>query len=113
MFLLAVPEWLARLLVEDNGHTRRVVTWLTNPLVAGLQFFLLSAFTHWSGLVNYSLESGPFHYGLHTLLVASAFLFWVPVCGPLPELRMSVPGQMIYLFLASLSPACSSGGASR
>ncbi len=105
MFLLAVPEWLARLLVEENGHTRRIVTWLTKPLVAGLQFALLGAFTHWSGLVNYSLESGPFHYGVHTLMVASAFLFWVPVCGPLHELRMSAPGQMVYLFLASLTPA--------
>ncbi len=105
MFLLAVPQWLARLLVEENGHTRRIVTWLTKPLVAGLQFAVLGAFTHWSGLVNYSIESGPFHYGVHTLLVASAFLFWVPVCGPLPELRMSGPGQMIYLFLASLTPA--------
>ena len=105
MFLLAVPEWLARLLVEENGHTRRLVTWLTKPLVAGLQFALLGAFTHWSGLVNYSLESGPFHYGVHTLMVASAFLFWVPVCGPLYELRMSSPGQMVYLFIASLTPA--------
>ncbi len=105
MFLLAVPEWLARLLVEEDGHTRRLVTWLTRPLVAGLQFAVLGLLIHWSGVVNYSLESGPFHYGLHTLIFGSALVFWVPVCGPLAELRMSGPGQMVYLFIASLAPA--------
>ena len=29
---------------------------------------------------------------------------WVPVAAPLPELRISVPGQMIYLFLMSVIP---------
>ena len=29
---------------------------------------------------------------LHTVLVASALLMWMPVCGPLPELRLSLPG---------------------
>ncbi len=29
---------------------------------------------------------------------------WMPVCGPVPELRLSLPGQMIYLFLMSIVP---------
>jgi putative membrane protein len=37
-------------------------------------------------------------------VVVSALLFWLPVCGPLPELRISVPAQMIYLFVTSLVP---------
>jgi putative membrane protein len=38
------------------------------------------------------------------LLVTSAFLFWIPVCGPFPELRISAPAQMIYLFITSIIP---------
>ena len=39
-----------------------------------------------------------------TLLVSTALLFWIPVCGPFPELRISPPAQMIYLFVASIVP---------
>jgi putative membrane protein len=41
---------------------------------------------------------------VHTTLVTAALLFWIPVCGPLPELRISAPAQMIYLFVASIVP---------
>ena len=38
------------------------------------------------------------------MVVASAFLMWTPVCGPFPEMRMSMPAQMVYLFLMSVLP---------
>ena len=31
-------------------------------------------------------------------------LFWIPVCGPFPELRISPPAQMVYLFVTSIVP---------
>ena len=34
---------------------------------------------------------------------------WTPVLGPLPELRMTVPGQCVYLFLMSLIPTVPAG----
>jgi len=54
--------------------------------------------------VNTAASNGFFHYSVHTLLVTAALLFWIPVCGPFPELRISLPGQMIYLFVQSLIP---------
>jgi len=36
--------------------------------------------------------------------VTAALLFWIPVCGPFPELRISPPAQMIYLFVTSIVP---------
>ena len=56
-----------------------------------------------------SADSGAFHYGIHLLMFSSALLMWLPVLGPLPELRMSPPGQMIYLFLMSIIPTVPAG----
>ena len=44
-----------------------------------------------------------------TALVLSALLLWVPVVGPLPELRISYPAQMLYLFVTSIVPTVPAG----
>ena len=104
LFLLAMPAWLARLLVLEGGWGSRLLRRLAHPVVAGVLFNALTAITHWSGIVQWSFDSGAFHYSVHLLLFGSALLMWVPVVAPLPELRISVPGQMIYLFLMSVIP---------
>jgi putative membrane protein len=104
LFLLATPTWLARLVVPEGSIADRWIRRLARPVVAGFIFNLVVAITHIPGVVNASIESGPLHYGVHVVVVASAFLMWTPVCGPFPELRMSMPGQMVYLFLMSVLP---------
>ncbi len=104
IFLLATPTWLARLLVGDGRFAGRAVRWLAMPVVAGVIFNGVVVFLHWPALVDVSVRSGALHFGLHVLLFAAALLVWTPVCGPLPELRLSRPGQMIYLFLMSVVP---------
>ena len=62
-------------------------------------------FTHWQTTVNtLGRERRPSTTALHVLVVAVALLMWMPVCGPMPELRLSLPGQMVYLFLMSIVP---------
>jgi putative membrane protein len=100
MFLLATPTWLARLVVQEGTWLRR----LCHPVVAGGLFNVLAMFLHWQYAVNTSVENGAFHYGLHVFLVFASLLMWMPVCGPMPELRLSLPGQMIYLFMMSIVP---------
>lgn len=100
VFLLATPTWLVRLVVGRSRLVRR----LTHPVVAGVLFNGMAAFTHWQLVVNTSADSGPFHYVVHVLLVGAAVLMWMPVCGPVPELRLPLPGQMVYLFLMSIVP---------
>jgi putative membrane protein len=104
LYLLAVPAWLVRLLVLEGGVGSRVLRRMAHPVVAGVAFNGLVALTHWSGVVQLSFDSGAFHYSLHLTLFGLALLMWVPVASPLPELRISVPGQMIYLFLMSIIP---------
>lgn len=104
LFLLATPTWLARLVVPEGSAVDRWVGRLTRPVVAGFLFNVVVAVTHIPGVVNASVESGPLHYSVHALVVTSAFIMWTPVCGPFPERRMSMPGQMVYLFLMSILP---------
>ncbi|MGE3619045.1 MAG: cytochrome c oxidase assembly protein [Acidimicrobiia bacterium] len=101
--LLATPEWLARLIL-GRGRVDRWVHQMARPIPATVLFNGLVLLSHWQSVVNLSSENGLFHYGMHTALVLSAFLLWIPVCGPLPELRIPLPAQMIHLFVTSIIP---------
>jgi putative membrane protein len=103
LVLLATPTWLMRVLVGD-GRFYRVVVFFTRPVVAGVLFNVVVMITHIPLVVNASVENGPFHYSLHFLVVALSLLMWMPVVGPLPELRISPLGKCIYLFLMSIVP---------
>jgi putative membrane protein len=103
VFLLATPEWLARL-VLGHGRVKRAFYTIARPVPAAVAFNALQLLTHWPGVVNTSVENALVHYVVHAALVSSAFLLWIPVCGPLPELRISYPAQMLYLFVTSIVP---------
>jgi putative membrane protein len=103
VFLLATPEWLARL-VLGQGRVKRVFFTIARPVPAAVAFSALQLLTHWPGVVNASVENALVHYVVHAALVSTAFLLWIPVCGPLPELRISYPAQMLYLFVVSIVP---------
>jgi putative membrane protein len=103
VFLLATPEWLARL-VLGHGRVKRAFYKIARPVPAAIAFNALQLLTHWPGVVNTSVENALVHYVVHAALVATAFLLWIPVCGPLPELRISYPAQMLYLFVTSIVP---------
>jgi putative membrane protein len=108
--LLATPTWLMRTLVGD-GRTYAVVRWFAKPVVAGVLFNVAVMVTHIPGVVNTSVESSSpvVHYLLHVMVVGTALLMWMPVCGPLPELHLGTGGKMIYLFLQSVVPTVPAG----
>ena len=101
--LLATPEWLARLVV-GRGRGRRASCTGSPGRSRPPCFNALALLSHWQVVVNSASSNGLFHYGMHTALVLTAVLFWIPVCGPFPELRISPPAQMVYLFVASIVP---------
>ena len=101
--LMATPTWLARTLL-GQGALYGVVRFMAKPVVAGVLFNAMVMILHIPLLVNASLDNGALHYGLHVLVVSSSLLMWMPVCGPMPEFRIGVPGAMIYLFLQSVVP---------
>jgi putative membrane protein len=71
---------------------------------AAVLFNVMAGITHWAALVDLSVRNGPFHYLVHTLFVLASLLIWTPVCGPFPQLHLSPPGKMIYIFLMSIIP---------
>ena len=109
LLLLAMPAWLARLLILDDGLAQRLLQPLTKPIVAGLLFNMFQILTHWGAVVNLSVENGVFHYALHLGVFFSSLLMWFPILGPLKEMQMSEPGKMIYLFLMSVVPTVPAG----
>jgi putative membrane protein len=108
VLLLATPEWLARL-VLGRGRVKRVFDFLARPVPAALAFNVVQLFTHAPFMVNLAVSNAAVHYLVHTAMVATAFMMWMPVAGPLPELRLSYPGQMLYLFVISIVPTVPAG----
>lgn len=106
--LLATPEWLMRAII-GRGRAYEVVRWFCKPVVAGVLFNVVVMLTHIPGLVNRSAENSPLHYALHVIVVGSALLMWMPVCGPLREMHLSPGGKMVYLFLQSVIPTVPAG----
>ena len=106
--LLALPEWMFRALVGE-GRAYRVVRWFSKPVIAGVLFNVVVMVTHIPALVNRSASSSPVHYSLHVLVVTTALLMWIPICGPAAELRVGYGGKMIYLFLMSVVPTVPAG----
>ncbi len=103
IMLLATPTWLARLLVGQGAFKRFVHYW-ARPAPALLVNLALTAITHWTWVVDNSVANGPLHYGVHVVMVFSSLLVWMSVCGPLPELRVGPPMQMLVIFLLSIIP---------
>lgn len=103
VMLLATPEWLARIVIGD-GPVGRAFLKIARPIPAAIIFNVVQLTTHWSGIVNASVENGLLHYALHTLVVVTALAVWMPVVSPLPEYRISAPAQCIHLFLTSIVP---------
>ena len=97
LMLIATPEWLARLVV-GKGRVDRAVHRLARPVVAGAIFGAVTLGSHAPWVVDTASVNGLFHFSVHAILVVTALLFWIPVCGPFPELRISMPAQMVYIF---------------
>jgi putative membrane protein len=108
LFLLATPTWLARSLLGE-GALLRVVRQLSRPVLAGLLFAGSVLITHAPFIVTLSIDYGAFHYLVHFVIVTVSFFMWMPVCGPIPEWRISQPAQMLYLFIISILPTVPAG----
>jgi putative membrane protein len=103
LMLIATPLWLYDLFFAGN-RARKVINFLTKPVVAGVLFNCVIMITHIPQMVNRSVSNGPLHYSLHILVVTSALLMWSPICSPDPTRRIGYGGKMIYLFLMSVVP---------
>ena len=106
LLLLATPEWLARRVIDPAAPLARR---LLRPITVGVTFNAVVAITHIPWVVNTSASNGVFHYTAHLVLFVTAIAMWMPVCGPLAELRLQPLPKMFYLFAMSVLPTVPAG----
>jgi cytochrome c oxidase assembly factor CtaG len=106
LVLLSTPTWLARWLVGDRRSSRyRAVRAMRQPVVAGLAFSAVLVVAHMPGVVEAAAASAAVRLAVDAALVVLGASVWMSICGPLPELRLSYPGQLGFLFGLSIVPA--------
>lgn len=104
LLLMGTPAWLAREVLSPPGALA-LVRRLARFLPATIVFNAVIVFIHIPSVVDRSLHSGLFHFGIHTLVVVSALVVWLPVLSPLPEVpRFAPPLAMLFLFMQSMLP---------
>jgi putative membrane protein len=104
LLLIGTPGWLFRALIRPRWLFA-VVRTLSRPIPALLLFNTYIAFSHWPPVVDVQVSSEPAHFALHSVLVGTALLMWMPVLSPIAEIsRLRYPGQMLYLFAQSIVP---------
>lgn len=100
LLVLGLPEWMVRRALS-RLRAYRLVSLLARPLAAGLFFNLVLVVTHAPITVDNLRTSEVGSFGLDVAWLVSGLLLWLPVCGPLDELKPSLPVRGVYLFLAA------------
>jgi putative membrane protein len=104
LLLMGTPTWLARWLLSPRWLLR-AVRFVARLLPATILFNLVVIVTHLPAVVDTSLRHAPVHFGVHTLVVVTSLLVWMPLLSPLPEVpRLQPLLRMLFLFLQSIVP---------
>jgi putative membrane protein len=100
LLMLGIPEWMMRRALS-RLRAYRAVRLVARPLVAGLLFNLVLVATHAPITVDNLRTNQAGSFFLDVVWLLSALLLWLPVCGPLDEVKPSYPVRGVYLFLAA------------
>jgi putative membrane protein len=104
LLLLGTPAWLIRWVLTPRWLFRTVRS-LSRFLPAIVIFNLVIVLTHWPAFVDLTLRSAPVHFLAHTVILLTAFLIWMPILSPVPEIpRLAPIPRMVFLFLQTIVP---------
>lgn len=104
LLLLGTPAWLGRWLLQPRWLFRTVRA-LSRFVPAIVTFNIVIVVTHWPAFVDLTLRSGLAHFLGHTVLLLSAFVIWMPILSPIPEIpRLAPISRMVFLFLQTIVP---------
>ena len=102
LLLIGIPAWLVAPLLRNRGIFP-IAKFFTYPAIA---FFLFNAdFWLWHAppLYNATLENQSIHILEHLTFIIFAILNWWPIFSPSEKLpRLSLGGQILYLFLSGM-----------
>jgi len=104
LLLLGTPAWLARWILRPRWLFTTVRT-MSRFIPAIVTFNVVIVVTHWPAFVDLTLRSAIVHFLAHAVLLLSAFLIWMPLLSPLPEIpRLAPISRMVFLFLQTIVP---------
>jgi len=104
LLLMGTPTWLARWLLSPRWLLR-MVRYLTRLIPATIVFNVVVIVTHTPVVVDASLRHALIHFGVHTVILVSSLIVWMPVLSPLPEVpRLQPLVRMLFLFLQTVVP---------
>jgi putative membrane protein len=101
LWLLGTPGWLVRAAVRRPAALR-VGRLLTHPAVAFALFNVNFWLWHAPALYDATLGNEWLHAFEHLTFLVTAVLNWFPILSPAPDAlpRLSLPGQIVYLFVS-------------
>ena len=104
LLLLGTPAWLARWILAPRWLFA-TVRGLSRFVPALVTFNLIIVVSHWPAFVDLTLRSTLAHFLAHTVILGSAFMIWMPLLSPLPEIpRLAPISRMVFLFLQTVVP---------
>jgi putative membrane protein len=103
LMIIGLPAWLVQPLLR-NRIIFRVGRFLTYPGIAFTLYNVNFWLWHAPSLYDATLYNEMLHIFEHTTFIGLSFLYWWPVFSPLKEgwPRLSMTGQMLYIFLGGM-----------
>jgi cytochrome c oxidase assembly factor CtaG len=103
LMLVGTPDWLIKPLLR-NRLIFRVAKFLTHPFVAFTLYNVDFWLWHAPPLYDATLVNETLHVQEHMTFIIFSLIYWWPVFSPLKEglPRLSVGGQILYLFLGGM-----------
>jgi putative membrane protein len=102
LLLLGTPGWLVEPLLR-KAMIFRIVRVLTFPVVAFFLYNIDFWLWHAPPLYNATLENQGIHIFEHVTFIVFGVIYWWPVFSPSALLpRLSMGGQVLYLFLSGM-----------
>ena len=102
LLLIGTPEWFVRPIAR-NKALFAVARFFTYPAVAFVLFNADFFIWHAPALYNATLENQNIHIFEHLTFIIFGLLYWWPIFSPSKDLpRLSIGGQILYLFLSGM-----------
>lgn len=98
LFLLGIPDWMIDGGLLSRPGPRRLLRFLTRPLIAALVFILVISGWHAPFLYSAALNNKAVHVLEHITFFAAALLYWWPMLSPSRLVPAATHGaQMLFL----------------
>jgi putative membrane protein len=102
LLLIGTPEWFIRPIAR-NKALFAVARFFTYPAIAFVLFNADFFLWHAPALYNATLENQTIHIFEHLTFIIFGLLYWWPIFSPSKDLpRLSIGGQILYLFLSGM-----------